>query len=72
MTVPKLDIDQAVPCPECGEPLVVDLPIWITPGADIDLDMIDWREAEKFERWACPECTEFQGFPDDYKQGLSA
>jgi hypothetical protein len=64
----EINIDREVPCPCCGEPLVLYLPISVTPGDDVDTDLIGWTKADEVDRWSCPDCGMFAGFPDDYVQ----
>ncbi|MCP4507218.1 MAG: hypothetical protein GY826_12625 [Fuerstiella sp.] len=66
----EIDIDQSVPCPLCGEPLVLDLPVSITTGYtyEVSHDHVDFGAAVDIERWTCCECGEFDGFPEDYDQ----
>ena len=67
--VPDLDIDRTVPCPACGKPLQVWLPILVTPGdGSCDVDLIDWEAANREEAWVCAECDGFDGFPESYVQ----
>jgi len=71
MSVPDLDLDEIVPCPECGKPMRLDLPCIVVPGEfvqQIDADCINWDEHHNEEHWTCSSCGEFEGFPDEYDQ----
>jgi|14BtaG_2_1085337.scaffolds.fasta_scaffold39532_3 ribosomal protein S27AE len=66
----KIDIDKPVPCPHCGESLVLDLPVSVTTGYtwEVRSEHVDFDAAEDIKRWTCCECGEFDGFPEGYNQ----
>jgi len=71
MSVPDLDLDQVVLCPECRRPLRLDLPCIVVPGEcvqQIDADSINWDEHRNDKNWTCSHCCQFEGFPEDYDQ----
>ena len=66
-----MDLDQHCLCPHCSEPMQVSLPIWVTPGEDVDTSDIDWESSTKKNslNWWCPECSDHH-FPLD-NEGLA-
>ena len=65
----EINLEREVLCPCCGEEMVVDLPISVTPGGDCPgPDNIDYGAACQIERWTCCTCGEFDGFPENYTQ----
>lgn len=67
-----MNLDEKCPCPECGNPMDVMLPIWVTPGEEsIDTSTIVWESdmPKCSSNWWCPEC-ESHHFPVDNEENV--
>lgn len=64
-----IDLDKEHLCPECDEPMAVSMPIWITPGQQIDTGNIDYESGNPqcSHNWWCDTCQShhFPNEPED-------
>ena len=50
------DLDELVPCQQCGEALELEAVIWVTPGSgSIDTGRVEYGRGRKYT-WYCNKC----------------
>ena len=68
-----MNLDQEQLCPYCETPMQVVMPLWVTPGQDIDVGEIDWESSnpKDSQNWWCEECQSHH-FPADPFEDLGS
>lgn len=67
LTGKKMNLDKHCLCPECKEPMKLNMPIWVTPGEEsIDTSEVDWESGnhQVSTNWYCETCQDHH-FPID-------